>query len=75
MGKPTINSKREAIEAVRSAFEEVKARDDAAEKFAKICHEVHADKWLTDTEISNAVGGKPSRTRIQQLRKKIRENQ
>lgn len=70
----TFKSKREATEAIRSAFEEVKARAEAGETFAKICHLVHQQEWLTDTEISNAIGGKPSRNRIQQLRKKVREN-
>lgn len=70
----TFKSKREAAEAVKSAFEEVKALAAAGEKFAKVCQAVHEQKWLTDTEISNTVGGKPSRTRIQQLRKRARDN-
>lgn len=71
MASGKFQSKREAEDAVRAAFKEKAKLADANVDFAQICHIVHSEEWLTDGEIARVIGGKPSRTGIQQLRKKV----
>lgn len=66
-----LSNRREAEDAVRTAYQRVEGLDEAKEIFAQVCFEAHT--YLSDGEISRVIGGGLGRKRIWQLRKKVEE--
>lgn len=60
---------RESFKPIVSANAKVK---DVVGDFADVCHQVH--EYLSDTEISKLINYRYSRSRIQQWRKKYRDD-
>lgn len=66
-----MKSKREAEDQIREAFAQVEEHEAARKKFARTIYQAHKARYLSDGEISRVIGQKLSRTRIQQIRKKV----